>query len=280
MKAAIAIMLFLLIAVCSDAQTLALRHRHASSLSGSAFAQSISDPSLTLEQRENKIFDEIKQGNVPKYIRHLSEIIDTMMINGDQFIIKYWVLPDYIAIGSNEDFFYCPMTPMLAQRVANLTKAHLPTKKIVDEIYRHAVIKLVPKPIPPTPAMTTIPVFMAHNDTVRHQLQSMTVAHTEGKLTAGNKKDIIISNQIYGQNIPRVVIYGWHTAEGKPIQPIYNKHKNTWADYSHGVRLVQDKMYVNGKRTTYQQILADPVISSLLSDEGTIEQPVYPISSY
>ena len=264
----------------AHAQTLSLKHRRPSALSGAAFAQSISDPALSFAERENKIYEEIRKGNIPDYLRQLTEINDTLTINGTQNTIKYWVLPDYMAIGNNDDFFYCPMTPMLAQRVADLTKTHLPTKKIVDVIYAHAIIKLPPKPIPPTLDMITVPIFIAHNDTVRQQLKETMADHSKGALTAGNKKDIIISNKIYRQTSPRVVIYGWHTAEGKPIQPVYNKHKNTWADYSHGTRLIQNKMFMNGKKTTYQKVLVDAELCSLLSDEGLILIARYPESTY
>lgn len=279
MKKNLAFIIFLLMG-SAHAQTLSLKHRRPSALSGTAFALSISDPALSLEVRENIIYEEIRKGNIPHFLRQLTEINDTATIDGTLMTIRYWVLSDYIAIGNDEDFFYCPMTPMLAQRVADLTKTHLPTKKIVDVIYSNAIIKLTPKPIPPTAAMTTVPVFISHNDTVRHQLQDMMVVHSKGALTAGNKKDIIISNKVYGQSTSRVVIYGWHTSDGKPIQPVYNKHKNTWADYSHGVRLIQNKMYVNGNKTTYQKVLADAKLCGLLSDEGLISIARYPASAY
>ena len=39
-------------------------------------------------------------------------------------------------------------------------------------------------------------------------------------------------------------------------------------DYSHGIRLVQQRMMVNGATTTVAQVLADPKLAGLLSDEG------------
>ncbi len=188
-----------------------------------------------------------------------------------------FVLPDYLSIGTNQDYLYMPVTPILAQKIAELTHCSLPTKKLVDIIYQHAKIRLEPQPIPPTKAMTTVPVFEKHNLLVQDQLSNLNRTHLNSLLVAGNKKDIILSNKIYGENSAKVVIYGWHKTDGKPIQPVYNKHSNTWADYSHGLRLVQNRVYLNGKRTTLQKILAHPVLNKLISDEGSIEKPFYPI---
>lgn len=280
MKYLLFVFTILILSQNACAQLLKLKLRDANALTGSEFAKSISDSTLTLKQRENLIFKEIKSGNVPNFLRKLSEIKDSMQISNQICIITYYVLPDYFAIGNNADFFYIPMTPILAQKVADLTKSSLPTKKIVDRIYSNATLKLKPQPISPTKAMTTLPVFIAHNEMINQQLQPLISNHNNSELTAGNKKDIIISNKIYGEPTNRVVIYGWHKLDGKPIQPVYNKHTNTWVDYSHGVRLVQNKVWVNGKETSLAKVLANPKLNILLSDEGEIQKSFYPITGY
>jgi len=184
-----------------NAQTLKLKPRKADALTGSAFAKSISDSTLSLEQREEIIFKEIKNGNIPNFLRKLSEVVDSIKIDNRIVQITYYTLPDYFCIGSDDDYFYIQMTPILAQKVADLTKCSLPTKKMVDNIYKSVVIKLRPQPIPPTKAMTTLPIFIAHNDSVGIQLKPYLVKHSKSELTAGNKKDIIISNKIYGEKV-------------------------------------------------------------------------------
>ncbi len=271
--------LFFLLSI-AKAQNLKLTSRKTNAVSGSEFAKSIADSSLTLENREKLIFNEIKSGNIPDFLRKLKKIGESIQVGNETFIINYYVLPDYFAIGNNGDFFYIPMTPILAQKVADLTKSSLPTKQMVDQIYQNATLKIEPQPVPPTKAMTTLPIFIAHNEIVNKQLRPYLSRHDNSELTAGNKKDIIISNKIYGEKSARVVIYGWHKLDGKPIQPAYNKHTNTWADYSHGVRLVQNKAWVNGKKITLTKVLADKKLSILLSDESLIEKPYYPITGY
>lgn len=274
----------LLIMICGcffscTAQQLKFTKRKANALSGSEFAKSIADTSLTLEAREQIIFTEVKNGNVPDFYRKPTTINIMQTINGKLYQLSYQVALDYLLIGNDEDFFYTPTTPMLAQKIASLSKAMLPTKKMVDDIYSNALIRLAPQPIAPSKLMTTVPVFIAHNNIVIKQLDSLKKRHLQSELTGGHKKDIIISNKIYGQPTPRVVIYGWHKLDGKAIQPVYNKHTNTWADYSHGVRLVLNDAILNGKKVKLSAILKDPLLHILLSDEGIIENPTYPTTN-
>lgn len=272
------IILLTLVNFVVNAQKLKLTKRNVTALGGNEFAKSISDTSLLFFDREELIFKEIKKGNVPAFLRKLSLVKIEKTIDGVTYKLELYVTPDYLAIGSDQDYFYSPTTPMLAQKIANLTNTMLPTKLMVDEIYKQAKIKLAPSPIPPTKAMTTVPAFMAHNVTVIKQLEDFRQEHLQSALTAGNKKDIIISNKIYAEPTPRVVIYGWHKLDGKAIQPVYNKHTNTWADYSHGVRLLQDKAMLNGRKVYLSDLLKHPVLHQLLSEEGIIVNAKYPLN--
>lgn len=259
------------------AQELKLKKRKADTLTGSQFSKLIADTNLSLSAREEMIWQEVKNGNIPSFLRKLSPIEINKVIDTKNYKLIIYTIPDYLSIGVDTDYFYIPTTPMLAQRIANSTHTLLPTKSMVDEIYQQAIIKLEPQPIPPTKAMTTVPVFRTHHEIVLKQLQALGNNYKQGNLTAGNKKDIIISNKIYGQTTPRVVIYGWHKLDGKAIQPVYNKHTNTWADYSHGVRLISDIGYLNGRKVKLVDLLKDPILHELLSDEGVIMKSKYPI---
>ncbi|MCY1536434.1 hypothetical protein D9M68_718930 [compost metagenome] len=226
------------------------------------------------------IFREIKHGNIPDFLRKLTKVSLKDTLKGKVEELSFYALPDYLAIGDNKDHLYMPMTPVLAQRIAELLHCTLPTRKMADLIYQQAIIKLAPLPIPPTPAMTTVRVFEQHSRQVSAQLKDQQEGHLQSLLTAGNKKDIIISNKIYTENTAKVVIYGWHQLNGKAIQPVYNKHTYTWADYSHGVRLIYEKATLNGKKVPIKTILNNPIRHVLLSDEGKIERAYYPILSY
>lgn len=263
--------------IYSSGQELKLKKRAPGALSGSEFSKSLRDTAITLEDREKIIFEQVRSGNIPDFYRKLVEIKDTVALDGAIHTIRYYVTPDFIAIGSNDDYFYCPMKPQLAQKVVSLLKCSLPTGKISDKIYQNAVVKMVPEPIPPSPQMVTIPVFEKHNSLVNTQRKLSLARHPLGSLVAGNKKDVVISNKIYNdKGALRVVIYGWHKPDGKAIQPLYNGHSTIHVDYSHGIRMVQNKVWVDGKKTSLQKVLVSETLSSLLSDEGVIKFPVYP----
>jgi hypothetical protein len=146
---------------------------------------------------------------------------------------------------------------------------------MVDAIYRAAALKLDPLPIPPSPAMTSVPVFEQHNAMVRTQRLELLQAFPLGALVAGHQKDVVISARLLGSP-GKVAIYGWHKTNGAPIQPLYLGHASTWVDYSQCTRLVAQEMTVNGKSTSVSAVLADPALSSLLSDEGVVPFAGYP----
>lgn len=273
--------LLIILLICNlpaISQKLALRKRSSDALSGSEFVKILSDSTLSLAEREKIIFNEVKSGNIPSFLRHLTEIRDTVSILGKIHNIRYFVLPDFIAIGSNEDYFYCPMRPQLAQKIADMLKCSLPTRKISDNIFKQAVVKLIPQPIPPSRAMITVPVFEKHNQMVNLQRENSLQNFPLGSLVSGNKKDVVISNKIYTIDMKsRVVIYGWHKPDGKAIQPLYNGHTSDHVDYSHGIRLIQNKLWVNGKRSNLKNILQSEDLHPLLSDEGMISKAYYPV---
>ncbi len=261
----------------ANAQRLPLPARSAGALSGSAFGASIS--ALPRADREEAIAREVLAGNVPEFLRVLVPVRMGGLVQGTPKSLTIHVLPDYVAVGADSDYFLIPMSPILAQRIADSCGCVLPTKKMVDSIYFAAAVKLAPKPIAPSGAMITVPVFLAHNDSIRLQRWPLLGAFPQGRLVGGTKKDVIISNKIYTAlkpNVPRpVVIYGWHQLNGSPIQPVYNGHEETYADYSHGIRLVRDSVSVDGTVTTVSAVLSDPALSPLLSDEGVIAVPRY-----
>jgi|GEM_PF-2058318 hypothetical protein len=126
--------------------------------------------------------------------------------------------------------------------------------------------------------MTTIPVMWDHNNTVKAQRAEELTEEPLGALVAGHKKDVIISNRIYGNSSKRVVIYGWHFTNGNPIQPVYAGHAEAYADYSHGIRLVRDSVLINNQMYRISEILTNFEKASLFSDEGSIRKPYYPLA--
>jgi len=223
-------------------------------------------------EREQAIYNEISRGNIPGFLRSMKRVeVEWASPSGMKHECVLKVLPDYLAIGSDSDFVRIPMTSDTAQRIADLTDTLLPSVKMVDAIYMNARVKLEPQPLPQGPQMGSNEYYRDHNRMIEHQRLRLGVKL--GSLIAGQKKDLVITNRLNG-NPDHLAIYGWHRMEdGRPvpIQPLATTHLKDYVDYSHGVRLVSKKVWIDGKATSIVNILRDPELSGILSDEGPIK---------
>ncbi len=119
--------------------------------------------------------------------------------------------------------------------------------------------------------------FAEHNSQIEQQLTASGGRH--GQLVAGIKKDVIISSRI-AERPDRVVIYGWHKTDGKPIQPVYSGHVYWYVDYSHGIRFMNRQVMLDGHPADVRELLKDPVLFRILSNEDTpFEMPFYSLQS-
>ena len=178
-------------------------------------------------------------------------------------------MPDYLAIGSDNDFVRMPMTPQTAQKIADEFGCVLPTRKMVDAIDSQAELQLPPMPM--TEKREAVDTFASNNRIIQSQRGDRPL----GLLTIGTKKDIVLSPRIF-EKPKRLAIYGWRQLSGEPIQPLTIVHWNGYVDYSHGVRLVRETVDVDGKQLKIAELLADPDRCGLVSDEGPMNPPRYP----
>jgi len=253
-------------------QALQIPPRQSGAVGGAEFMARITP--MSLADREAAIFEEISNGNIPDALRQTYRITRTMRDrNGVEHDVVLELLPDFLAIGSDDDFYRIPMGPMTAQRLATLFGATLPTRKISNLAWEFAEIKMAPQPIPWNAANVTVPVFMEHNRMV--ETQRATFGRPLSTSIAGHKKDVVISNRLYTDSLlangnRRKFIFGWHQLNGTPIQPLSGVHDILYVDYSHGIRLVNQEMLLNGEIVQVRDILRDSIKYVLLSDETEI----------
>lgn len=241
--------------------------RPATADGGRAIMRRIS--SLPLAERESVIVNELKKGNFPVFLRSFVAIHTTSSdTNGKKHDVVCYVMPDYLSVGSDTDFVRVPITPMAAQAIADAFGCTLPTRKMVDDVYAQAQVRLEPKPL--TENRETVETFIQHNSIIESQRAGKPL----GSLVAGIKKDVVLTN-LPADRKDHVAIYGWHKLDGTPIQPLTSVHINTYVDYSHGVRLVKRTALVDGNPRDIRDILTDPILHPLLSDEGPIAEPYY-----
>lgn len=235
--------------------------RLSKALTGSEFAKSIS--TMDSRRREQAILNQITEGNIPAFLRKLVPI----ELKNERLTATIFVAPEYLAIGSDSDFLRIPMNLETATAVLDRLGFVLPTKKMVDAIYRQSSFHFVPEPLPAGPQMTSTMYYQKHNEMIQRQARSRGIP--AGPLVSGDKKDVVISNRL-ATNQGRIAIYGWHRPTGLPIQPLSTVHGACYADYSHGIRLVSATALVNGKLVPVSDVLQDALLARVLSDEGAI----------
>ena len=250
----------------------ALADKPTATLAGSDFMRRADTTSFWA--LEDIIVETVTAGQVPDALRHFRKItFTTPVVNSVEILrkkhkVEMWVLPDYVAIGTNDDFVRMPMGPLAAQRIADALDCTLPTPFLVDRIAEASEGHVDIFPFRPLGNRNSQPiVFQDSNNAINAQFKAY--GYEFGQFISGLKKDIVLTYKImtlteYERN---VAIYGWHHPDGRAQQPLFVRHGNFYVDYSHGVRLIYNKVKIDGVEYNIREILQSPELYRLLSDE-------------
>ncbi len=215
-------------------------------------------------EREALVAAEIEGGTVPPFERELV----ALSLDHDGRHAQVWVMPDYLAIGSDDDWVRVPMTIRTAKAIARAARSVLPTKKLVDAIHAAADVRVSSPYMAPGRDMASVEYFAAHHAAIEERRKEAGAAL--GQLVSGPKKDLVLSKRAL-ENPGRTAIYGWFTDECGSIQALSLLHDDRYLDYSHGVRLVLADMRVDDKSVNVLDALADRSLAPLISDEGSYD---------
>jgi len=241
-------------------RAMAFPPRPADAVSGAEAMRAVQDRPLA--EREAAWAEQVERGSVPESFRTF-RVIETASVDarGRRHTARIAVAPDFLAVGSDADFARIPLSPGTATRLAERFGCALPTRRLSDAIHRAAELKLEPRPL--TEARESVATFLRHNAMVEEQRKG----RAPGLLVAGHKKDVVLTDRLAGDT-RHVALYGWHYPDGAPIQPLYTGHIASYVDYSHGIRLVAREMTVDGRTMDYLDVLRDPDLRALVSDEA------------
>lgn len=238
--------------------------KESGAVTGSEFIKN--NINLSGKIREDNILSEFLNGNMPDFLRKFSSVTIT---NGSN-TLTYLVMSEYLCIGTDSDYVRMPMSPLTSQIIADKYDCSLPTRKMVNDIWSQSFNKLTPLPWGPPydSSMMSTERYGIHNARIQAQLNNKDYK----SLTSGHKKDVVITNKLSPNNPnKRVAIYGWIEIDGKPIQKLNPiSHEDTYADYSHGIRLIANDVMLNGSLARIQDVLKDASLCSLASDEGKL----------
>lgn len=204
--------------------------------------------------------------------------------------VRFVVCDDYFAIGTDVDFVRVPLDPLMAQELADRLHFVMPTPRMVDLIWLAAAVRLEPL----TGGQLTPPIAIgthAQDSPEAFWRHSRAVDAQKGPrmgLTAGHKKDVVLSNRLLEQK-NRVCIYGWHRGDPKagdcsdfptlpglcPIQGVSIVHEDTYRDYAHGIRMVSTLAVVDGQTVAlldaFRTLDVGPILNGLA---GTVGAPL------
>lgn len=255
--------------LCAAVALEGIPERRTRALAGSAVTQEVLN--LGGAERDAVLADQVLSGNIPAFLRDLSPVtFSGQTAGGREVEVTICVTPDYLAVGEDRDFVRIPLGLPTAARIADLLGVLLPTPRMVDAIYQQAGLRFSPSPMQPTNQMSSTGYFWQHDQTIDGQRTSQ--GGRSEDLMAGHKKDLVLSTRLRSAR-GRVAIYGWHRANGRPIQPLSTVHGAEYADYSHGIRLISTAAFVDGRPYPLSDLLQNAALASMLSGEGPITDP-------
>ena len=254
-------------------------------LTGHEFIQKVQD--MGFWDMEEQTVAQILAGNVPSALKKFRKITYTVTIRHQyqsftlegfpdgpvknethKYKVEMWVLPDYLAVGNDQDFVRMPMGPLAAQRVADSLYCSLPTTFLSDRIDEVSEGRIEIFPFRPVGDRNMKPLcFEDSNNAINALMRSKGLKF--GQFVSGLKKDVVLTTRL--ENEPdyyrHVAIYGWFHPDGHPQQPLFIRHGNFYSDYSHGIRLIYRTIKIDGKEYDLRAILEDPFLFRLVSKE-------------
>lgn len=190
-------------------------------------------------------------------------------INDNKNKLTYIVSNNYLSFEN----IIIPLSAPRAQELMDSCYCTLPTKMMVDQIWKAAQIKVkqISKGPPYDSSMFSIKEIIRNSELINIELSGKDTT----QLIAGHKKDVVITNKLAPNNPnKRVAIYGWHGTNGIPIQgPGINSsshERDYYYDYSHGIRLVSRDCILNDEVKDILEVLSSNEYSYLISDEGRL----------
>ena len=287
-------------------KTLKIPPRKKDAISGSEFMKLVRKTHGAIY--EEMIFQEIlSEGNVPDFMRpeNFRELMVKGKADGLEVEMRLRICADYVAIGSNEDYVRVPLSAVGFRTLASLLGMSLPTRKLVDDIYRAAeaengLIGLIDGDVV-SRASTREVIHPETNRSVRLSevwrdpayegnrsrflltpefalLQSRLADEIKEErglgrfaLVCGNKKDIVVDAiSLRKEHRNNLVQYRPDHPQGFD----YGAHLKDHSDYSLGARLIGRMVEVTirdeeGKSRIpmpYEDVVRHPLLYKLLSD--------------
>ena len=129
-------LIFILLAIsCTPVKKIHLPERKIS-ITGTEFYKQAS--AMKWKERDSLAVKEILEGGLPDFLKKFVPVkiygIDSS--TGKIVHLTYYVAPDYLSIGNNNDWARINITPMAAQKIADSLNCFLPTRVLWLSVMR------------------------------------------------------------------------------------------------------------------------------------------------
>ena len=226
----------------------------------------------TGSQRESVISTLLDQGALPAFFWNFKPV---EVISGDNHL-TYYVSPDYLCLGTDDDWMHMPMWPTTAKVWMQKNGLVLPTKTMVNQIEAQEKFKGI-SPLTYGSMYSesdkkynrdSSQCFWDHSKGVQRRTKEKVPQFTLGDLVSGQKKDVVLTDYLSNPaNKDHVAIYGWFNKDGTVIQGMNAvDHSVRYVDYSHGLRMIRSQCMLNGATTSIQTVWNSPLFSKMVHD--------------
>ena len=258
-------------------------------------------------ERQAHVLKMLDNGQVPDFLRDLCKVeVEVADADGNMHKVEYNVMPDFIAIGTDQDYVFVPMNSEMAQHVLLSWDMAPPTAQMVDQIAaKGPEVQFHPdtgtKAFRPYDSAEGLEKYYARNEQVagRHYYDawlewtgtgpdSSVVKHSElgSHPATGHMKEFVMMpastlkgasdlDPAKGDTNPDTIGMYHRTVQNDrgPGKGVPLDHNEQYFDYSQGLRTVSSMVTVDGKQMHISDVLKDPKLHTLLSGEGQMDSP-------
>jgi hypothetical protein len=216
------------------------------------------------EERESALFEAVMAGRAAPitWVALRSEHEDRAA--------TIYVAADALKLIDGDESVRINVTPTTAQRIADALEAVLPTPKICDLVWDHADVCIPPSFQPPGATMAFTSRMLQH-----HRAVEAKVAGRAGLIENVGKHWVITERLTDDKD--HAANYGWYDPHAPNLRGVYRVWQNVGlahnlehVDYSQVLRLVRRTCEVDGEEMDIADVLADPGLAGLVSDEGPL----------
>lgn len=270
-------------------------------MTGSEFLKQVWDVRIPMLSKLG--LNEMLKGNMPSFLDDRIACHTEAVIDGGYYRLTYYVKPNYLAIGTDEDYVLWPLSIIDLQNFCNAQmvtsvsdpndqtpKWFIATKKLVLNNWYASACKIPPQALGASADMTWPVKIQQEQKQINEQMLKKgckLTAFCRAKKAYISAPKMANDGSTGGPKTEGILHFtGWYGFEkiipdervvgsfnGMPVYGVQagdetGNHEASYADYSHGCDVIYYDCDVNGMQFTFDELCTHPKLHVLVSDEG------------